>query len=205
METPPWNRKDHGTRQEVTSYPPWYWHLVAATKVGGTHPTGMHPYLQMTLFVLSFVELNLLEHELSSISSLLKLKLYKHTQILINTNVWCHICRNRLVETMVLVHKLLRALGLFRHNMPSEALFRSEELQVLHFTTHFHLRWLIQSRMFRSLVEVVQQSIVTEHYLFVPFHQPQVHQNISFWWLARSLFLVSWVPSDPTTQRLKHN
>ena len=55
METPrqrPWDWigsdimhtwKEHGARQEVTSYMrPWYWHLVAATAAVGTHPTGMH-------------------------------------------------------------------------------------------------------------------------------------------------------------------
>ena len=34
--------KEHGTRQEVTSYPPCYWHLVAANASVGMHPTGMH-------------------------------------------------------------------------------------------------------------------------------------------------------------------
>ena len=35
--------KEHGTRQEVTSYTPtpWYWHLVVTTEVVGMHPTGM--------------------------------------------------------------------------------------------------------------------------------------------------------------------
>ena len=31
----PW--KEHGTRQEVLSYTPWYWHLVAAIKAGDMH------------------------------------------------------------------------------------------------------------------------------------------------------------------------
>ena len=35
--------KEHGTRQEVTSYTPWYWHLVV-----GTHPTGMHSCLYLS-------------------------------------------------------------------------------------------------------------------------------------------------------------
>ena len=37
---PSW--KEHGTRQEVTSYTSLVWYLVVATAAVGTHPTGMH-------------------------------------------------------------------------------------------------------------------------------------------------------------------
>ena len=46
-ETIPW--KEHGTRQEVTSYTPWYWNLVVATAAVGMHPTGMHSCLRIVL------------------------------------------------------------------------------------------------------------------------------------------------------------
>ena len=37
------SRKDHRTRQDVTTYPPnWYWHLVAAAAAVCIHPTGIH-------------------------------------------------------------------------------------------------------------------------------------------------------------------
>ena len=37
---PSW--KEHGIRQEVTSYTSLVWYLVVATAAVGTHPTGMH-------------------------------------------------------------------------------------------------------------------------------------------------------------------
>ena len=48
-------QKEHETRQEVTSYTPCHWHLVAATAVVGMHPTEMHSWYHFNPYNLPLI------------------------------------------------------------------------------------------------------------------------------------------------------